>query len=53
MDAFMEWYYYAFIDIFQTVFGTTPDSGVGTVIMCVMTLAYPICYYITGGSTRR
>ena len=52
MDAFMEWYY-TFIDVFQTVFGTTPDSGVGTVIMCVMTLAYPICYYVTGGSTRR
>ena len=50
MDAFMEWYYYTFLNLFQTVFGTTPDTGVGTGIMCLMTLAYPICYYMTGGS---
>ena len=32
LDAFAEWYYYHYIEVFTWLFGTTPDTALGTAI---------------------
>ena len=47
LDAFAEWYYYHYIEVFTWLFGTTPDTALGTAIRVLTMFAYPITWYLT------
>ena len=42
LDAFAE-----YIEVFTWLFGTTPDTALGTAIRVLTMLAYPITWYLT------